>query len=78
MPLRVSVVVAVLASTLTPATAGPAGFVWQAPASCPDADDVRARIDRRLGTPRALHGIAVAIAQEGDGFVARVDTRGAA
>lgn len=54
------------------------GFVWQAPAACPGADDVRARIERRLGLPvdGTVHGIEVAIAHEAGGFVARIDTRG--
>jgi hypothetical protein len=54
------------------------GFVWAAPAPCPDAADVRARIERRLGMPvdGSVHGIEVAIAREGGGFVARIDTRG--
>ncbi len=60
----------------TPAAAGP-GFVWDAPATCPDGDDVRARIERRLGRALELHGIEVAISRDGDRFIARVDTRGA-
>jgi hypothetical protein len=59
-----------------------AGLVWQAPAACPDAGEVRARIERRLGMPieRAVHGITVDIAPSADGlahgFVARIDLRG--
>ncbi len=59
-----------------------AGLVWQAPAVCPDAGEVRARIERRLGMPieRAVHGIVVDIAPSDDGlahgFVARIDLRG--
>jgi hypothetical protein len=58
-----------------------AGLVWQAPDSCPDVAEVRARIERRLGTTieRAVHGVEVEIAVEGEGggrrFVARVDLR---
>lgn len=63
-----------------PAAAEP-GFVWDAPATCPDGDDVRARIERRIerriGRALELHGIEVAISRDGDRFVARVDTRGA-
>jgi hypothetical protein len=53
-------------------------FVWAAPAPCPDAADVRARIERRLGMPvdDSVHGIEVEIAREAGGFVARIDTRG--
>jgi hypothetical protein len=58
-----------------------AGLVWQAPVACPDAGEVRARIERRLGMPidRMVHGIEVEIAPDhgdGRGFVARVDLRG--
>jgi hypothetical protein len=55
-----------------------AGLVWQAPSTCPDADEVRARIERRLGMPidRAVHDIEVEIAPEGGRFVARIDLRG--
>jgi hypothetical protein len=52
------------------------GFVWQAPASCPDGEDVRARIERRLGAPLEIHGVEVAITRNGSAFVAHVDTRG--
>ncbi len=55
-----------------------AGLVWQAPVSCPDAAEVRARIERRLGRPgeRAVQGIEVDIAPAaGGGFVARIDLR---
>jgi hypothetical protein len=57
---------------------GERGFVWVAPEPCPDAADVRTRIERRLGLPidGSVHGIEVAIAREGGGFVARIDTRG--
>jgi hypothetical protein len=58
-----------------------AGLVWQAPVTCPDAGEVRARIERRLGMPidRMVHGIEVEIAPDrgdGRGFVARIDLRG--
>jgi hypothetical protein len=59
-----------------------AGLVWQAPATCPDAGEVRARIERRLGMPidRAVHGVEVDIAPLGDGkapgFIAHIDLRG--
>jgi hypothetical protein len=69
-------VLLVLVVTATPAAAEP-GFAWQAPSSCPDAGDVRARIERRLG--RALDdvavGISVDIAAQPTGYVARVDAR---
>ena len=55
-----------------------AGLVWQAPVSCPGAAEVRARIERRLGTPAdaAMRGIAVEIAPDAGGFVAHIDLRG--
>lgn len=76
----------VLAATAHAEPRTDAALVWQAPATCPDAGEVRARIERRLGMPidRAVHGIEVAIEPEaGDGsggtarrFVARIDLRG--
>jgi hypothetical protein len=66
-----------------------AGLVWRAPVSCPDGDEVRARVARRLGLPSdgrddsVVHGISVEISLEGSGgrdhrFVARIDLRGVA
>jgi hypothetical protein len=52
------------------------GFVWTAPAACPDGEDVRARIERRLGAPLEVHGVEVAITRAGAVFVAHIDTRG--
>jgi hypothetical protein len=54
------------------------GFVWAAPAACPDAAEVRARIERRLGAPAAgsVPAIEVEIAVEAGAFVAHIDTRG--
>lgn len=67
---------AVLALVLVASAASAdTGFVWEAPASCPDGEDVRARIERRLGAPLELHGIEVAITRAGNTFVAHVDTR---
>lgn len=62
---------------VVPAAAEP-GFVWEAPATCPDAAEVRRRIELRLGMPLdgSVHGIEVAIARNGRDFVARIDTRG--
>jgi hypothetical protein len=63
-----------------PARAEPrtdAGLIWQAPATCPDAADVRARIERRLGMPlERVHGIEVEITPDGSAFIARIDLRG--
>src|SRR6185295_13165117 len=59
-----------------------AALIWQAPDSCPDAGDVRARIERRLGAPveRVVHGVAVDVAVQRDGrearYIARIDLRG--
>src|SRR5262249_46367101 len=76
-PLSVTLrVLLVLVVTAAPAAAEPA-FAWQAPAACPDAGDMPARIERRLG--RALDevavGISIDIAAEPTGYVARVDAR---
>lgn len=57
-------------------------LIWQAPDSCPDAGEVRARIERRLGAPvdRVVRGVAVDVAVHREGreprFVARIDLRG--
>jgi hypothetical protein len=74
---RVLCVWVALVSVATPAAAE-SGFVWVAPAPCPDALQVSARIERRLGMPvdGSVHGIAVAIERVPTGFVARIDTRG--
>lgn len=56
------------------ASAGPV-VTWNAPATCPNTEDVHARIERRLGAPLALHGIAVDVKLDGTTFVARIDTR---
>lgn len=79
MVLRAFVVWVVLAASAAVARADH-GFVWAAPEPCPDAGDVRARIERRLGMPidGSVHGIAVEIAREGGQFVARIDTRAVA
>jgi hypothetical protein len=70
-----------LTALTVPAVAEPrtdTGLVWQAPASCPDAAEVRARIERRLGRPpdAAVQGIEVEIAPDAGGFVAHIDLRG--
>jgi hypothetical protein len=59
-----------------------AALIWLAPDSCPDAGEVRARIERRLGAPveRVVRGVAVGVAIRRDGgeprYVARIDLRG--
>jgi len=59
-----------------------AALIWQAPDSCPDSREVRARIERRLGAPveRVVRGVAVDVAIQRDGrearYVARIDLRG--
>ena len=71
------IAVAATIAIATPAAAEPA-FSWSAPASCPTAAEVRARIEHRLGASidGTVHGIEIAIAREGTAFVARVDLRG--
>lgn len=65
-----------LAMAVAPAAADPA-FGWHAPAKCPRADDMRARVERRLGGPidGAVRGVEVRISREGSGFVAEIDAR---
>lgn len=59
----------------TVGTARADGFVWDAPAACPDAADVQQRIERRLGTGVDVHGIEVSVTRGGKGFIAHIDTR---
>ncbi|CAN5733725.1 hypothetical protein BH11MYX3_BH11MYX3_19140 [soil metagenome] len=65
-----------LVAMAAPADADPA-FGWRAPASCPRAEAVRARIERRLGAPidGVVHGIEIEITQDGKAFVAHIDAR---
>lgn len=70
-------VVALLGTT--PAVAQPElGLAWQAPAECPDVEDVRARIAKRLGAAldEAAIGVAITISRDGDAFVAQIDGPG--
>lgn len=48
--------------------------LWRAQADCPDADDVRARVERRLGGPLDATGISIGVTRADDGFVATIDT----
>lgn len=69
--LAIAVVTSAIART---ATADP--IVWRAPADCPAAADVRARVEQRLGGPIALGGeVRVDVRRERD-YVATVDFRG--
>jgi hypothetical protein len=55
------------------------GLAWQAPASCPDAAGLRARVEQRLGHSLdeiTAVPIEIAVAREGRSFVAHVDLRG--
>ena len=65
----------VLVSDAPVASASP--LVWQAPSGCPDAADVRTRIERRLGASidHTVHGIEITVTHEHGGFVARIDAR---
>jgi hypothetical protein len=78
MPTMVVRALVVTVIALTHARASAEGFVWQAPDTCPDAREVRSRIEQRLGMPidGSVHGIEVAIDRAGAGFVARIDARG--
>ena len=52
-------------------------FVWRAPDACPDAGDVKARVEQRLGgtVERALARIEIDITRDRTGFVAVIDAR---
>jgi len=75
MPPRALVALLALVSGSGVAAAAP--FVWQAPAGCPDAADVRTRIERRLGASldASVHGIEITVARERGAFVAHIDAR---
>ncbi len=53
------------------------GFAWRAPEACPDAENVKGRVEQRLGG--AIDGylarIEIDITRERNGFVARIDAR---
>lgn len=76
MAVRSIHVLLALAAAAAPAAAEPA-FGWSAPAGCPRADDVRARVERRLGSPidGAVRGVEIEITRTGSEFVARIDAR---
>ncbi len=82
--VRAAVVCAVALGVGAPAVRaepGDAGLTWRAPAGCPGAGEVRARIERRLGAPlTGVRGVTVEVADRGEGgaprFVARIDLRG--
>ena len=75
--VRVLVIWALIAASGAPAGAD-THIVWAAPATCPDAAEVRARIERRLGAPSAgsVPAIEVEVSSEAGVFVAHIDTRG--
>ena len=52
-------------------------FAWRAPDACPDAANVKARTEQRLGgaVEGNLHGIEIDITRDRTGFVARIDAR---
>lgn len=54
-----------------------ASLAWRAPAGCPDAANLRARIERRLERPldAAVAGIEIDVAEAGGRYVARIDLR---
>jgi len=75
MPARALVVLLALVSGPGVASASP--FVWHAPSGCPDAADVRTRIERRLGASldATVHGIEISVVRERGAFVAQIDAR---
>jgi hypothetical protein len=72
--VRALIVLAIMAASTDVAAEA---FVWHAPDTCPDAREVRRRIEDRLGMPvdGSVNGIEVAIDRSGAGFVARIDAR---
>lgn len=51
-------------ATTADATDSEPALVWRAPAGCPDADAVRARIEHRLGGALELRGIEVVVTKQ--------------
>lgn len=74
--MRLAVVVLVLASAAPAHADGELGIAWQAPAACPDASALRARIEQRLGRELDDMSIAIEVAQLGSRYVAQVDLGG--
>lgn len=73
MAARASVVCLALLAGTGVAVASP--LVWDAPAGCPDAADVQARIARRLGIDDVVHGVEITVVRTRAGFVAEIDAR---
>ncbi len=75
MAPRALVVLFALGSGAGVASASP--LVWTAPSGCPDAADVRTRIERRLGASidQTVHGIEITVVRARGAFVATVDAR---
>lgn len=76
----VLVTVAFAWPTIAVADRADATLRWQAPAPCPSARDVRARVEQRIGGPLLLRGIEVVVARQAGRrgrYVARVDARAA-
>lgn len=75
MAPRALVVVLALVSGAGVASAAP--LVWRAPSGCPDAADVRTRIERRVGSSiaQAVHGIEITVVRERGAYVATIDAR---
>jgi hypothetical protein len=79
--VRVVLLWLALAATASAQPRTETALVWQAPHACPDVGEVRARIERRLGSPldAVVQGVAVEISPDGEGgnlrFVARIDLR---
>ncbi|HEX5058861.1 MAG TPA: hypothetical protein VFV99_05845 [Kofleriaceae bacterium] len=91
--MRSFVLVVVTVAAIAPAAAQPATpaspgssvamadptptLQWNAPPGCPDAADLRARIERRLerSLDDVVLGIEVDVAQKGSRYIARVDLR---
>jgi hypothetical protein len=73
---RVNRALLVVAFAAAPAAAEPA-FGWRAPVKCPGIDDVRARVERRLGgaIDGAVRGVEIEITRDGTDFVAQIDAR---
>lgn len=75
---RVNRALLVVAMIAAPASvAAEPAFGWSAPLKCPGIDDVRARVERRLGgsIEGAVRGVEIQITRDGSDFVAQIDAR---
>ncbi len=83
LPMAARAWVVCLALISGTGTSAASPLVWDAPAGCPDAEEVRTRIAHRLGTAiptgasldDVVHGVEITVVRTRAGFVAEIDAR---